>query len=433
MNHKLKILLIGLGGREDALYRAMQKSPLVERVIWAPGNGGCRPEDRRDVNVSDVYDILALAQKERPDLVVIGPEAPLIRGVADTLREAGICVFGPCKEAAQLEGSKIFAKHFCSRCGIPTADYVTVCDIRAGYAAVQDLKRPVIKLDGPYAGKEVVIPENKSLAEEMVYNIFTHRCFGPENADLRDTPLRFVFEECLTGYEYSVTVICDSKDFVLLPVVHDCKPAYAGGPNTGGMGGYYPISYLDDAILAQIKDKIIVPTIRKMRDAGSPYRGAIKFDLMITDKGPYLLEFNVRMGDPETQLIVSLLMYSGIDIVPYMWATLEEGGLASMAPIVLKPCIAAVSTVIASEGYPGTYETGNPIEGIEVAQAIPNVQVFEAGVENTPNGKRTTGGRILCVTGIGSTIEQARLTSLRGVDAITAPHSFHRRDIGIGV
>lgn len=438
MGHKQTILLIDGGGRGHALYRALMNSTEVERVIWAPGNGGTPPGDCRDVDISNPNKILRLAQDLstqglRPDFVVIGTEMPLVLGVTDLLKQEGFCVFGPSKEAARLEGEKIFAKEFCTRQGIPTADYVMVDNEKAGYAAVKSLVCPVIKLDELWAGKGVVVTHSESSANDFVYNIFHHKCLGPEHTDLRSATLRFVFEKHLEGYERAVTVLLDGVNATLLPVAYDCKPVYLGGPNTGGMGGCCP-TYMDERILDSIWQKIVIPTLRGMNADGIPCHGAMKFDLIITEDGPYLLEFNVRLGDPETQSILAALMHSGIDIVPYLLATRIRGGLTHLPPIILKSGIVAVSTVIASEGYPGEPTIGHLITGIEIAEAMPNTYVFHAGTKRRSDGTYvTSGGRVLCVTGIGRTHEEARLQSLRGVDAIHIPGAFHRRDFALDV
>lgn len=423
-------LVVGGGGREDAFRTAIEKSPLVKKVICAPGNGGTPPEDCRKAHT--IADIVRLAKDV--DFVVVGPEKWLIAGLVDYLNNTGIPVFGPTAKAAQLEGSKVRMKQFCRDYDIPTADWMMVDKQDAGYAAIDQLGEVVIKLDGLLAGKGVVVPPSSGVARDYTYNIFTHGCLGPDHISLENVTHKFVYEKLQRGFECSVTLLCDGKDFTWLPIVYDCKPVFLGGPNTGGMGGYFPVPYITEPMRTRIEREIVIPFMQGMRAEGTPYHGAVKFDLMITEQGPMVLEINVRFGDPETQLIMALLMYSDIDIFPYLWTTLEEGGLAKLPQIQMKPDLAAVSIALCSEGYPGKHESGFPITDIKQVMAMPDTFVFHGGTQRLADGTVvTTGGRVLYVVGLGHTVGEACERALQAAHTVHFPGKFYRKDIGEGV
>ncbi|SDG40667.1 phosphoribosylamine--glycine ligase [Pelagibacterium luteolum] len=415
----MRILLIGSGGREHALAWAMTKSPRLEKLFVAPGNGGTEMlAESVALDVADHGGVVLFCQRERIDLVVVGPEVPLVAGIADDLRTAGIAVFGPSKIAAQLEGSKAFTKALCDEMGIPTAAYAKFTALEPALDYVRKTGAPiVIKADGLAAGKGVTVAETLQQAEDALRDCFDG-AFGEAGAEV-------VIEECLVGEEASLFAICDGEHTVLLPAAQDHKRAYDGdeGPNTGGMGAYAPAPVMTDALVERAYREIIAPAIKGMAARGTPFTGVLFTGLMITRDGPKLIEFNTRFGDPECQVLMMLLESDLIDILD---AT-AHGRLASITPR-WKQAV-AMTVVMAARGYPGTYEKGSVIgnaDGLDTDK----VRVFHAGTIREDGVLRANGGRVLNITAIGDTVAEARDIAYRTVDAIDWPEGFCRRDIG---
>jgi phosphoribosylamine--glycine ligase len=414
----LRILIVGGGGREHALYRAIGSSPLVQRVICSPGNGGIPKDDRRSVPDSDFSALVELARAERIDFVVVGPEVPLVNGMVDVMAEAGIPTFGPTKAAARLEGSKAFTKALCTEMGVPTADYATAASLAEAEEIIARRGAPiVIKADGLCAGKGVVVAATEEEARAAAGQAFVDRAFGAAGELL-------VIEECLSGPECSVVAICDGEDAVLLPPARDHKRAFDGdkGPNTGGMGAYAPLPDVDGALLDEIKQTVILPVLRGMAQRGTPYHGALFAGLMLTPDGPRVIEFNCRFGDPETQVMLPLLRS---DIVPVLTAALQPGGLSRVAsPVVSEQ--AAVCVVLASADYPSLSPVGLPITGLETASE--EALVFQAGTRDE-DGLVTSGGRVLNVVGLGASHDEARARAYSACAKVSFDGKRFRSDI----
>ena len=365
----MNILLVGSGGREHALAWKILRSPLAPRLICAPGNPGIAALcETRPVKADDVDGLVRLAREMAADLVVVGPETSIAAGLADRLVEAGVPCFGPTAAAGRLETSKAFAKDFACRHGLPTGRFAVCDDAASAKAALRDNAPPyVIKADGLAAGKGVVIAPNLAAAEAEIEDIFGGR-FGTAGS-------RVLIEEFLEGEVVSVFALCDGEAVVLLGGAQDHKRAFDGdrGPNTGGMGAYAPAPALDPKMLDEIRDRLIAPTFAGIAREGAPYRGVLFCEAMITADGPKLIEFNVRFGDPECQVLM-LLMKD--DLLPYLVAA-ATGRLAGMPPIALEDR-AAICVVVAAEGYPGQVPGGDVIDGAE-ADHGPDVTVFQAG------------------------------------------------------
>ena len=423
----MNVLLVGAGGREHALAWALGRSPRTRRLDIAPGSAGMAELGHLiDVAAHDVAGLAALAERERYDLVVVGPEAPLVGGLADRLSERGVAVFGPSARAAELEGSKVFAKRFMTRHGIPTADYEVFEDARAASAWLRAPGRTfplVVKADGLAAGKGVVITDDPGSAAEAAEAMLAGRAFG-------DAGRRIVIEERLVGREVSFFVLASGTEFVELATCQDYKRAEDGdrGPNTGGMGAYSP-SVLDPEIRSEIVDRIVRPTLAGLVRDERPYCGVLYVGLMLTASGPRVLEYNVRFGDPEAQVLVPRLVSGGGDWVDALHraATGRLGG----ATLRFAPG-AAVCVVMTSAGYPGSYETGATIEGLERAAALENVLVFHAGTRRDAPGRwLSAGGRVLAVTALGRDLADARRRAYEGVACIEWNGERHRSDIAM--
>ena len=417
----MNVLLVGAGGREHALAWKIARSPLLTRLVIAPGAPGMDGlGERRPVKANDVEGLVALAREVAADLVVVGPEAALEKGVADRLGEAGIPCFGPTAAAARLETSKAFAKDFAARHGLPTAAY-GVFEMPAAAAAFLDRLQPpyVIKADGLAAGKGVVIAEDRRDADAAVAQMLSGR-FGAAGA-------RVVIEEFMRGEEASLFALCDGERALLFGGAQDHKRAYDGdaGPNTGGMGTYSPAPVLTDAVVQVARERLIEPTVAGMAGERTPYRGVLYAGLMIGEEGPKLVEFNARFGDPECQV---LMLRLESDLLPYLHAA-ATGGLARM-PEPRWRDEAAICVVLAADGYPDQPVTGSVIRGAE-ADFGEDVVVFHAGATRDPDGAlRAAGGRVLNVCALGPTLEHARERAYAAVDRIDWPGGFHRRDIG---
>ena len=422
----MKVLVVGGGGREHALCWKIAQSPELTELLCAPGNGGTGAVARNvDVSAGDVPGLVRLAKEEAVDLVVVGPEDPLVAGLADKLRAAGIDVFGPGAKGAELEGSKAFAKDMLERQRIPTA--ASRRFDRSGPAKAYlegcTIWPQVIKADGLAAGKGVIICPDVESALRAIDQLMEERKLGAAGD-------RILVEEFLEGEEASVLAITDGEAILILEPVVDHKQVGDGdsGPNTGGMGVYSPAPSMSKRLLRQIEQRIVIPSIHGLRREEIPFRGVLFVGLMITDQGPRVLEYNVRFGDPETQAIARRFKS---DLLPYLRAT-ARGELANMAPPEWDSRF-CVGVVAASEGYPGSYRKGDRIRGIEAAEAREGVAVFHAGTCTNDGKLVTSGGRVLCVTGMGETIEAARESAYGAFDEIDWAGKFCRRDIGARV
>ncbi|WP_368285804.1 phosphoribosylamine--glycine ligase [Enorma massiliensis] len=417
----IDILLLGSGGREHALAKKLAESPRCGTLYIAPGNGGTLQEG---VNVALAEDdpeaVAAFAREEGIGLVVIGPEAPLVAGVADAVRAAGIACFGPGAEGAQMEGSKRFSKELMERAGIPTAAYGSFTDEEAALAYVREQGAPlVVKADGLAAGKGVVVATEQDQAEEAV-----RECFAGAFGDAGST---VVIEECLTGPECSLLAFTDGKTVRPMATAQDHKRALEGdrGPNTGGMGVYSPVPIVTDEELAVMK-QVVVDTVAELAAEGIDYRGCLYGGFMLTPEGPKVLEFNARFGDPETQVILPRLKN---DLVDVMLACAEQ----RLDEVELSWRDEwAVAVVLTSAGYPGSYEKGKVITGIEDADALDGVTVYHAGTAVIDTGELvTSGGRVLAVTALGDTFEAARDLAYAACEKIDFEGKTLRHDIGL--
>jgi len=418
----MKVLVVGSGGREHALCWAIAASPLVERLYCAPGNAGIANEaECVPIAAEDIDALVRFATGNAIDFVVVGPEAPLVAGLADRLRDAGIKTFGPSAKAAMLEGSKGFMKDFCARHGIPTAAYGRFADAAAAKDFIVAHGAPiVVKADGLAAGKGVIIAETVAQAQRAVDDMLEGGAFGAAGAEV-------VIEEFLDGEEASFFALSDGETALPLASAQDHKRVGDGdtGPNTGGMGAYSPAPVVTDAMAATVMETIIRPTIAGMRAEGAPYAGVLYAGLMIADGRPKLLEYNVRFGDPECQV---LMMRLKSDLLPALVAA-ADGVLSSFDLRWYDE--AALTVVMAANGYPGAYDKGSEIGGLDAAGAMENVMVFHAGTARAEDGRvLATGGRVLGVTALGATVADAQMRAYAAVDAIDWPGGFCRRDIG---
>src|SRR5690348_3654535 len=420
----MKILVIGSGGREHALAWKLAQSSRVEEVIVAPGNAGTAREPRMrnvDVAANDLGGLLKLAQNERVDFTVVGPEAPLVAGVVDKFRAAGLRIFGPTAAAAQLEGSKSFTKDFLARHSIPTACYAVFTMLEPALAYVHEHGAPiVIKADGLAAGKGVVVAMTLVEAERALHDMLDAHAFG-------DASARVVIEEFLAGEEASYIVMADGVHALPMASSQDHKRVGEGdtGPNTGGMGAYSPAPVVTPEIERRIRSEIIEPTLRSMADEGTPFTGFLYAGLMIDKTGaPKVIEFNVRFGDPETQPIMQRLRS---DFVALIEAALD--GKLDRVETQWDPR-PSLGLVIAAAGYPGKMESGKAISGLDAAFGT-DVKVFHAGTRLDANGSVVTaGGRVLCLCATGHDLSQARDRAYAAADRIHFDGAFFRRDIG---
>ncbi len=419
----MKVLVVGSGGREHALCWSIAASPLCDKLYCAPGNAGIAAEaECVPIGAEDVPALVDFARKEAIDFVVVGPEVPLCAGLVDRLDDAGIKAFGPSAAAARLEGSKGFMKDICGKYDIPTASYGRFDDAEAAKDYIRAQGAPiVVKADGLAAGKGVTVAHSVDEALAAVDDALLDGLFGEAGAEV-------VVEECLVGEEVSVFAICDGAHAVLLDSAQDHKAAYDGdtGPNTGGMGAYSPAPIMDEALTETVRTTIIEPTLAAMAAEDCPFKGVLFAGLMVTDSGPKLLEYNVRFGDPECQVLMTRLMS---DILPALIAS-ADGVLDSFDLRWYED--AALTVVMATEGYPGAYQKGSEIKGIDTAMAADeNVTVFHAGTSLDESGKlRATGGRVLNVTARGASVKEAQARAYGAVDRIDWPEGFCRRDIG---
>jgi phosphoribosylamine--glycine ligase len=416
----MRILVVGGGGREHALCWAIAASPLCTKLYCAPGNAGiAQVAECVDVAIDNLPGIVALAAREKIDFVVVGPEGPLVAGLADRLSEAGIKVFGPSTKAAQLEGSKAFTKELCRRHDIPTGAYESFTEIDKAVAYIQAQGAPiVVKADGLAAGKGVVVAETIEQAKEAVCDMLAGNRFGAAGASV-------VIEEFLDGEEASLFALTDGEHALALAGAQDHKRAFDGdkGQNTGGMGAYSPAPILDQAMVERAMAEIVLPTVRAMKADGIPFKGVLYAGLMIGRNGPKLIEYNCRFGDPETQ---PMMMRLKSDIVPALIAC-ADGGLKHLD--LRWRDEAALTVVMAANGYPDAYQKGSEIKGLDRAAQVEGVEIFHAGTRQEGERVLAVGGRVLNVTAMAPTVEEARTRAYRAVDLIDWPEGFCRRDI----
>ncbi len=417
----MKVLVVGSGGREHALVWKISQSEGVDKVYCAPGNGGislqaeCIP-----VGPDDINGIKDFALKEGIDLTVVGPELPLTLGIVDAFEEAGLKIFGPGRKAAEIEGSKVFAKELMRRYSIPTADYRVFDGPEKARAFLERASYPtVVKADGLAGGKGAIICRTREEAFRAIEDIMEKRVFGEAGS-------KVVVEEFLEGEEASFIVATDGERIVAFPSSQDHKALYDGdkGPNTGGMGAYSPAPVVTRDLEEEIMERIIKPTVKAMDREGRPYRGFLYAGLMITGDGPKVLEFNCRLGDPEAQ---PLLMRMKSDILPLLEAGLS-GEMGRINPSWDER--ASVCVVMASRGYPGSYEKGKEIKGLEEAQRLKDVVIFHSGTERRDSRFYTAGGRVLGVTSLGRTIKEAIENAYGAVSHIRWEGVYYRKDIG---
>ncbi|BAI98281.1 phosphoribosylamine--glycine ligase [Sphingobium sp. TA15] len=417
---EMNILLLGGGGREHALAWKLAQSPALATLYAAPGNPGIAQHATLvDLDATDHRAVVDFCLRHSIGLVVIGPEAPLVDGLADNLRVKGYPVFGPGKKAAQLEGSKGFTKDLCKRANIPTAAYERVASKDGAIAALDDFALPVvIKADGLAAGKGVIIAETREQAVEAIEDMFSG-AFGSAGAEV-------VLEEFMIGEEASFFALTDGSAILPFGSAQDHKRVGDGdtGPNTGGMGAYSPARVLTPELEAEVIEKIVRPTVDTLAAEGTPYSGVLYAGLMLTDEGPKLIEYNARFGDPECQVL--MMRFDG-DLVELLLAV-AEGRLAGQGPVRLAER-AALTVVMAANGYPGVPDKGGAITGIDAAEAA-GARVFHAGTADKDGAIVANGGRVLNVTATGDTVKAAQQAAYKAVDAIGFPTGFCRRDIG---
>ena len=410
------VIVVGSGGREHALVHTLAASPSAPRVLAAPGNGGIRA--RVPVEVSDIEGLVALASAEAADLVVVGPEAPLVDGLADRLRKEGFAVLGPSREAARLEGSKAFAKTVMDEAGVPTARWGLFADPKDAKAFARTLPGVVVKEDGLAGGKGVVVCGSHAEADQAI----DHHLSGRRGEGRH----RIVIEERLDGEELSVIALSDGARLALMAPSQDHKRVFEGdrGPNTGGMGAYSPAPRGTPELLAEIERCCLSPVLERMAERGTPFSGFLYAGIMLTSDGPKVLEYNVRLGDPETQAVLPLLEEDA-----YTLFLAAARGELDTTPLGFSKR-AALTVVLAAEGYPGPVRQGDRIEGLDQAEAHEDVLIFHAGTRREGDELRTAGGRVLAVTGLGEDLDAAAVAAYRAVHPITWPGCHYRRDIG---
>jgi phosphoribosylamine--glycine ligase len=418
----MNVLIVGNGGREHALAWKIKQSPRVERVFVAPGNAGTAIDaENVDIGACDFPRLIRFAKENKVQLTVVGPEQPLSEGIVDTFQAEKLRVFGPSKAAAELESSKVFCKNLLRHADVPTADYrvFRTADSAANFLTSREEAPVVVKADGLAAGKGVVVCTTRAMAVDAVNRIGRNKEFGAAGNQI-------VIEERLDGQEISVLAITDGQTILTLPAAQDHKAAYDGdtGPNTGGMGAYCPTPLVDDALLRRIEEHVLVPVVHAMKRARRPFRGVLYAGLMLTHQGPKVLEFNVRFGDPECQ---PLLMRLKSDLVDVLEATIDRR-LGEIAPLEWSSQ-PSVCVVMASEGYPGKYERGRYIRGLDEAAQVPDVKVFHAGTALSGGQVVTDGGRVLGVTALGNSISAAKLQAYTAVKKIRWEGAWCRKDI----
>ena len=417
----MKVLVVGSGGREHSLCWAIAKSPKCKKLYCAPGNAGIAEHaECVDIDANDIDGIVAWAAREKIDFVVVGPEAPLVAGLVDRLEEAGILAFGPNAAAAAIEGSKRFMKDLCAKYGIPTADYRTFDEPDAAKEYIQRMdSRVVVKANGLAGGKGVILCHNKNEAFAAIDHLMTERIYAGAGDEV-------VIEEFLEGEECSFFALVDGEHAIPWASAQDHKAAFDGdtGPNTGGMGAYTPAPVVTDELSKTIMNHIILPTVQGMAEEGIPYKGVLFAGIMVNDKGPQLLEFNVRFGDPECQPI---LMRLDSDLLEVLLAC-SEGRLDEIK--LRWSDQAALLVVMATNGYPESYGKGSEIQNLEEAGKDAAVQIFHAGTRRENGCLLADGGRVLGVTAMAPTVAGAQAKAYAALDIIDWPGGFCRRDIG---
>ncbi len=419
-NKGMKILLVGSGGREHALAWKMAQSPLCSKLYVAPGNPGiAQVAECVAIGVEEIDRLAQFAVSEKIEFVVVGPEAPLVAGLADRLREQNIPVFGPSAKAAQLEGSKGFMKDICRKYNIPTAAYERFSEIAPAHTFIDKLGAPiVVKADGLAAGKGVVVAETVEQAKDAVSDMLSGNAFGDAGASI-------VIEEFLDGEEISYFAICDGENLLTLSSAQDHKRAFDGdkGPNTGGMGAYSPARLMTPAMEAEVLEKILKPTVSAMKSEGCPFTGVFFAGLMVVNGVPKLLEYNVRFGDPECQ---TLMLRLKSDLVEMLFAA-ATGKLDTVKPEwSTNP---SLCVVMAAKGYPGSYQKNTSIRNLDAAGKVSNAQIFHAGTALKNGEIVAVGGRVLGVSATGETVAAAREAAYKALGLIDWPEGFCRRDI----
>jgi phosphoribosylamine---glycine ligase len=416
----VNVLLVGGGGREHALAWKLARSPRLTRLVATPGNPGiARHAECVALSIDDHDALLRLAEKERPDLVVVGPEGPLVAGLADRLDAGGFAVFGPRARAAAIEGSKAFSKALMARHGVPTARFATFDDAARARRFARELGAPlVVKTDGLAAGKGAIVCATLAEADDAIAACLERREFGVSGA-------RVILEEFLVGDEVSFFALVSGRNATPLAAAQDHKTVFDGdrGPNTGGMGAFSPVAAFDATMQARVMTTLVRPTIAALAEEGAPYSGVLFVQLMLTADGPKIVEFNCRFGDPECQAILAPM---DADLLP-MLAAVAEG---TVPAAITGASRAAVCVTLASGGYPGTYPTGLPISGIEEAESVAGVQVFQAGTARREGRLVTAGGRVLGVTAVGDDVPGAIEAVYEAVGRIRFEGMHFRRDIG---
>jgi len=417
----VKVFILGSGGREHALADALSKSALVDRVFWTPGNAGTDEiADNPHINIDDFDSLLQFAKNEKIDITVVGPELTLVNGIVDLFTDSGLSVFGPTAEGAKIEGSKLFAKALMKKRGIPTASYAEFFEKKSAMNYIKTAVPPyVIKADGLAAGKGVAIVQSEREAEEVLYNFFERKIFGKSG-------LKVVIEDFLEGEEATVLALCDGKYIVPLISSQDHKPAYDGdkGPNTGGMGAIAPAPVVSALVMGRVVDRVLLPLVDEFISRGIDYRGVIYAGLMIQEGNPFIVEFNCRFGDPELEAVVPLI---DSDFFESLFRAVN--GELDKYTIKWKKSYAC-DVVMVSGGYPGKYEKGKEIEGLERLKSRGNLSVFHAGTKRDGDRVVTNGGRVLNIVGTGKSLRDAVDASYGYVKEVQFENAFYRRDIG---